>query len=53
VVFPCLCAIRPEGHPINLDYGCTGTCIALTCASVRALLDCLNSHGKPEVKSMD
>jgi predicted GH43/DUF377 family glycosyl hydrolase len=53
VVFPCGYTIGPDGDTLNLYYGGADTCVALATGSVRALVDWLHRHGRPEVKSHD
>jgi predicted GH43/DUF377 family glycosyl hydrolase len=50
VVFPCGYTIGTNGDTINLYYGGADTCIALASGSIRALLDWLTKHGKPDGK---
>jgi predicted GH43/DUF377 family glycosyl hydrolase len=43
VVFPCGCTIAPDGDTLNLYYGAADSRIALASASIRVLLEWLNS----------
>jgi predicted GH43/DUF377 family glycosyl hydrolase len=53
VVFPCGYTVRPDGDTIHLYYGGADTCIALATGSIRAMLQWLEVHGKPEVRSRE
>jgi len=48
VVFPCGYTIAPDGDTLNRYYGAADTSIALATGSIRAMLDWLDHHGKPE-----
>lgn len=50
VTFSCGHTILPDGDTINLYYGCADSSIALATASIRALLDWLESDGRPPQK---
>jgi predicted GH43/DUF377 family glycosyl hydrolase len=48
VVFPCgYTRGGPDGDTINLYYGCADSCLGLATASIKAMLDWLERHGKP------
>jgi predicted GH43/DUF377 family glycosyl hydrolase len=53
VVFPCGYTILPDGDTIHLYYGGADTCIALATSSVRALLEWMDKHGKPDVRTRE
>ena len=48
VVFPCGYTLAADGDTLNLYYGAADTSIALATGSIRALLEWLDRHGKPE-----
>jgi len=48
VVFPCGYTIDADGDTMNLYYGAADTSIALATGSVKALLDWLGRHGRPD-----
>jgi len=48
VVFPCGYTLGTDGDTLNVYYGAADTCIALATASVRALLEWLGRHGRPD-----
>ena len=52
VVFPCGYTIRPDGDTVFLYYGGADTCIALATGSLKQMLDWLERHGKPDVKTV-
>lgn len=47
IVFPCGYTLAPGGDTLNLYYGAADTCIAMATSSVHALIDWLQSHGRP------
>lgn len=51
VVFPCGYTLAPDGDTLNLYYGAADTCVAMAAASVHALLDWLQCHGRSESES--
>jgi predicted GH43/DUF377 family glycosyl hydrolase len=52
VVFPCGYILGADGDTLRLYYGGADTCIALATASLRDLLDWLERHGRPAVKTL-
>jgi len=48
VVFPCGYTLLSDGDTLHLYYGGADSCIALATGSVKALLDWLEEHGRPE-----
>jgi len=48
VVFPCGYTLASDGDTLNLYYGAADTCIAVATASIRAMLEWLERHGKPD-----
>jgi len=45
VVFPCCRTVLPDGDSLRLYYGGADHCIAFATASIRRLLEWLESHG--------
>jgi predicted GH43/DUF377 family glycosyl hydrolase len=48
VVFPCGYTLLSDGDTLHLYYGGADSCIALATGRVKALLDWLEEHGRPE-----
>jgi predicted GH43/DUF377 family glycosyl hydrolase len=49
VVFPCGHVVQPDGDTLRLYYGGADHCIALGTTRISALLDWLDTHGRPYV----
>lgn len=47
IVFPCGYTLAPGGDTLNLYYGAADTCIAMATSSVHALIEWLQTHGRP------
>jgi predicted GH43/DUF377 family glycosyl hydrolase len=50
VVFPCGYTLAPDGDTLRLYYGAADTSIALATASVRRLLDWLDTGGQARAR---
>ena len=46
VVFPCGHTLRPDGDTLSLYYGGADSCLAVATASVREILEWLETHGR-------
>jgi beta-1,2-mannobiose phosphorylase / 1,2-beta-oligomannan phosphorylase len=47
VVFPCGHTVEPDGDGLRLYYGAADSCIAVATTKISALLDWLDTHGRP------
>ena len=49
VVFPCGHTVESDGDGLRLYYGAADSCIAMATTKISALLDWLDTHGRPYV----